>query len=109
MKLLIQLILYQFLEFDQPNTGGETNDIPTYNGQRESEAEGGHHKEQIHFSIQSRVNPSQSSRDVTWTNGSSRGYEIAIVDFARVRIPFLIAAWILFASLAKIGNLIVIL
>ena len=39
-----------------------------------------------------------------WANKSSGGYEIATVDFARVRLPFLIAAWILFASLAKIGE-----
>lgn len=44
------------------------------------------------------------NKDVTWLNKSSGGYEIATVDFARVRIPFLIAAWILFASLAKIGE-----
>lgn len=46
--------------------------------------------------------PKSSSHD--HPPNAPSGYEIATVDFARVRVPFLIAAWILFASLAKIGE-----
>lgn len=51
------------------------------------------------------IEPKSLSKEVVWYNKSLGvgGYQIATVDFARVRIPFLIAAWILFASLAKIG------
>jgi hypothetical protein len=39
------------------------------------------------------------------TNHSDERYHVAKFDFAYVDTPFLVALWILFASIAKIGIL----
>lgn len=87
--------LCQFLEFDDHHHTpvGETNEFPDYVSQQKP-------------TINNGMNPPKSySKDIIMLkNISAGGYQIATVDFTRVRIPFLIAAWILFASLAKIGS-----
>lgn len=39
------------------------------------------------------------------SGGHVGGYQLATIDFGRVETPFIIGVWILFASIAKIGEL----
>lgn len=100
------------MDFDPPHAAlEETIVVPKYIGHRfkdpaEENAiksverfEEPDHPNSIFFN---QDHPETTDKDET--TKSTTGYEIATVDFARVRIPFLIAAWILFASLAKIGS-----
>jgi hypothetical protein len=44
--------------------------------------------------------------DTNQTGHHHSGIHVFIADFSRVQIPFIISAWILSASIAKIGNIL---